>query len=113
MRTLRQDTRVASVVFDETRALEADDERTSEAAVLKLSGRALGLEAHAMVLASDAALPEALNLVALGDPKDELVDATIRNWAGRALQAEARAKLLEIQLSLHDTFPNIADARDE
>jgi 2-polyprenyl-3-methyl-5-hydroxy-6-metoxy-1,4-benzoquinol methylase len=91
---LSQHLHLATIIGDELLQARADPEDGLSVDVLKLTGSAAGSELFNVGIASDSALPAVGPIIAVGEPRDVLVDATIAEWQERALQAEAEVAML-------------------
>ncbi|MDP2710946.1 MAG: methyltransferase domain-containing protein [Solirubrobacteraceae bacterium] len=100
VRVLGQQLHLASLVGDRALHERIDPASSFRADVLKLSATAATDEVYAVALASDADLPPLEPLVAIGDPRDELADATIESWSERALAAEAEVAMLRTKIHI-------------
>jgi len=96
---LRQQLYVTTVIGDESILAWADPDQELVLNALKLSGGEPGSEANAVALASDGELPATQPVTALGDARDELVDAAIAGWRQRAQRAEAEAAMLRHRIN--------------
>jgi 2-polyprenyl-3-methyl-5-hydroxy-6-metoxy-1,4-benzoquinol methylase len=101
VRVLGQQLHLATLLASSDVQQAAGPSQMLDADVLKLSGTTAGGEMYSVAIASDGELPPTPSVIALGDPRDELVDATIGSWTERALQAEAEAGMLRTRLATY------------
>ena len=97
---LGQQLHLASLLGAAALSGPADSASAFDASVLKLSGGAPNEEVYVVALASDANLPLTQPLVAIGDPRDQVADASIETWSERALAAEAQVAMLTAKLQI-------------
>jgi 2-polyprenyl-3-methyl-5-hydroxy-6-metoxy-1,4-benzoquinol methylase len=110
VRLLGQQLHLASILADSSLIARVDPETDVPARLLKLDGGPPGSEIFDVAVASDATLPELEPLIALGDARDDLVDATITNWRSRAITAEAEVAMLRTRLAVARNLGHFDDS---
>jgi tRNA (mo5U34)-methyltransferase len=101
---LSQQVHLATLLASREVHKAASPSQMLDADVLKLSATPAGAEMYSVAIATDAQLPETSSVIALGDPRDELIDATIGTWTERALKAEAEAAMLRTRLATYRNY---------